>query len=77
MAQGDLEWDGEPQEPEPPGPGRPGGPKPGPDDPLPPPGEPEPKKARLVIKLADGKERSFQHISATTFWSVEGRPISA
>jgi len=37
---------------------------------------PEPKE-RLVIKLADGKERTFQHMSATTFWDASGRPISA
>ncbi|SFP51860.1 EcoAI/FtnUII family type I restriction enzme subunit R [Sphingomonas rubra] len=73
----DPEWDGEPLAPEPPkGPrdGKPEGdppvlPEPGPD--------PEPPKSKLVIRLADGKERAFQHISATTFWSVDGRPMSA
>ena len=29
------------------------------------------------IKLADGKERTIQHMMATTFWSVDGRPMSA
>jgi len=70
----DPEWDGEPLEPEPPGEPRPkGDPEPptGPDpDPPPPPG-------KLVIKLADGKERTFQHISGTTFWDASGKPISA
>jgi type I restriction enzyme R subunit len=32
---------------------------------------------KLIIKLADGKERTLQHIVATTFWSPDGRPMSA
>ena len=73
----DPEWDGEPMEPDPPRPPRPG-PGPGdPTDPPEPPDEPDPPKQKLVIKLADGKERTFQHISATTFWSEDGKPISA
>ncbi|MFC3172914.1 EcoAI/FtnUII family type I restriction enzme subunit R [Novosphingobium bradum] len=74
----DPEWDGEPMEPEPPKPPRPD-PRPddpGGDPPLPP-EEPETPKARLVIKLADGKERTFKHISATTFWGEDGKPVSA
>ena len=73
----DPEWDGEPLDPEPPkGPrdGKPEGDPPEPPEPGP---DPEPPKARLVIRLADGKERAFQHISATTFWSVDGKPVSA
>jgi type I restriction enzyme R subunit len=73
----DPEWDGEPLEPEPPkGPrdGKPEGDPPEPPEPGP---DPEPPKAKLVIRLADGKDRAFQHISATTFWSVDGRPVSA
>ena len=72
----DPEWDGEPLEPEPPGQPRPAPPGPGPDpkDPPEPPAEP---KEKLVIKLADGKERTFQHISGTTFWDASGKPISA
>jgi len=74
----DPEWDGEPLDPEPPK-GPRAGPDPGePEGPKPPvTGEPEPPKAKLVIRLADGKERAFQHISATTFWSVDGKPVSA
>jgi type I restriction enzyme R subunit len=34
-----------------------------------------PKKIR--IKLADGKERTIQSMMATTFWSPDGKPISA
>jgi type I restriction enzyme R subunit len=29
------------------------------------------------VKLRDGKERSIQHISVTTFWGQDGKPISA
>lgn len=73
----DPEWDGEPAEPPVPGPPRPKGDPPEPGEPgAPPEGEPEPR-SRLRIKLSDGKERTFQHISATTFWSVDGRPVSA
>ncbi len=32
---------------------------------------------KLRIKLADGKERTIQHMSATSFWSPDGQPISA
>jgi type I restriction enzyme R subunit len=31
----------------------------------------------VKIKLADGKERTIQHMMATTFWSPGGRPMSA
>ena len=39
-------------------------------------GEKEERK-RLKIKLRDGKEREIQHMIATSFWSAEGKPISA
>jgi len=49
-----------------------------PGDRLPPdvrdPREPKPK---IKVKLRDGKERMIQHMSATFYWSAEGRPISA
>jgi type I restriction enzyme, R subunit len=35
------------------------------------------KSQRLVIRLADGKERTLQYIVATTFWSPDGKPMSA
>jgi len=73
----DPEWDGEPMDPDPPRPKRPGKPDGEPEDPPEPPGEPDTPKQKLVIKLADGKERTFQHISATTFWSEDGKPVSA
>jgi type I restriction enzyme R subunit len=70
----DPEWDGEPLEPEPAGEPRPkGDPEPKPPEPK----ESEEPEQKLVIKLADGKERTFQHISGTTFWDAGGKPISA
>ncbi|WP_439518323.1 EcoAI/FtnUII family type I restriction enzme subunit R [Hydrogenophaga sp.] len=71
----DPEWDGEPLEPEPPRPPpTPAGP-PGP--PLPPPPPPPPRPERITVKLADGKFRRLQHMTATTFWSADGTPMSA
>ncbi|OGN43168.1 MAG: restriction endonuclease subunit R [Caulobacterales bacterium RIFCSPHIGHO2_01_FULL_70_19] len=70
----DPEWDGEPLEPGPPGEGSPkGAPEPKP----PPPNDPEPRTEKVIIRLADGKERTLQHISGTTFWDASGKPISA
>jgi len=37
--------------------------------------EPHPKKAR--VKLADGKERTIQHMMVTSFWHPDGTPMSA
>lgn len=73
----DPEWDGEPLEPDAPKVPRPPKPEGDPSEPPGPEPEPEPPKAKLVIRLADGKERAFQHISVTTFWSVDGKPVSA
>lgn len=72
----DPEWDGEPQEPESPRRPRP------PREPERTPGslpmgDPEPPQQKLKVKLADGKARTIQSMSATTFWSADGRPISA
>ncbi|MGI8890618.1 MAG: type I restriction-modification enzyme R subunit C-terminal domain-containing protein, partial [Chthoniobacterales bacterium] len=70
----DPEWDGEPLEPEPkepkpPGPVTPvGGPGPSPAP---------PQKERIKVRLADGKDRTIQHMIATTFWSADGKPMSA
>jgi type I restriction enzyme, R subunit len=72
----DPEWDGEPVEPIPPSPT----PSPGPHDPGEPvPGDPDDPKQRkrIKIKLADGKERAIQHMSATMFYSPDGKPMSA
>jgi len=32
---------------------------------------------KVKIKLRDGKEREIQHMMATSFWSADGKPISA
>jgi type I restriction enzyme R subunit len=32
---------------------------------------------KVKIKLRDGKEREIQHMIATSFWSADGKPISA
>ena len=75
----DPEWDGEPVEPVPPAPSGGEEPKPeGGDEENPEGGEDDPpRRQKLKIKLADGKERAIQHMTATTFWSVDGRPMSA
>jgi type I restriction enzyme R subunit len=75
----DPEWDGEPLDPEPEAEPR------LPQPPVPPPDgeqpegedDPAPRRERLVIRLADGKAREIQHMTATSFWSADGRPISA
>ncbi|MCD6704841.1 MAG: DEAD/DEAH box helicase family protein [Thiobacillus sp.] len=35
------------------------------------------KKAKVKVKLADGKSRSIQHMMATSFWHPDGTPMSA
>jgi len=72
----DPEWDGEPLEPEP------KEPKPmilrEPTETYGNENEEEIiKRKKLKIKLKDGKEREIQHIIQTSFWSAEGKPISA
>ena len=73
----DPEWDGEPAEPVPVTSGGGGsGPAPG-DDGNTGEGE-EPKRPRKIkIRLSDGKERTIQHMVATTFWGPDGKPMSA
>jgi type I restriction enzyme R subunit len=71
----DPEWDGEPVEPEPKQP-----------KPVLPPAQP-PKarqptgdyvvRQRASIRLADGKARTIQHMTATSFWHPDGTPMSA
>lgn len=71
----DPEWDGEPIEPEPP--------KAKPEPPTTPPGPKEPpeepgeRRKKIKVKLADGKERTIQHMTSTTFWHADGTPMSA
>jgi type I restriction enzyme R subunit len=35
------------------------------------------RKPKIKVTLRDGKEREIRHIVTTSFWSVDGRPISA
>ncbi|SDG73033.1 type I restriction enzyme, R subunit [Pseudomonas benzenivorans] len=39
--------------------------------------EPPEKRKKVRIKLRDGKERSIQHMVATSFWGSDGKPMSA
>jgi len=36
-----------------------------------------PKPPKIKVKLADGKERTIQHMMSTTFWHPDGTPMSA
>ncbi|HTE33037.1 MAG TPA: type I restriction-modification enzyme R subunit C-terminal domain-containing protein, partial [Chryseolinea sp.] len=89
----DPEWDGEPLDPEPPGPIPPprnckvcgNSPCTCPDK-IPQPCKKcgnvpcvceDPPRTIIRIKLADGKVRELQHMVSTSFWSPDGKPISA
>jgi type I restriction enzyme R subunit len=67
----DPEWDGEPLEPEPKPP-----PPLLPPDPPPRPG-PMPPRQKVIVRLADGKSRTIQHMMVTSFWHPDGTPVSA
>ncbi|MEQ1730961.1 MAG: DEAD/DEAH box helicase family protein, partial [Vicinamibacterales bacterium] len=75
----DPEWDGEPLEPEEGKPRKPrgdgesasGGDDGGGED------DPPPRPKKIKIKLADGKERTIQSMTATMFYGPDGKPISA
>jgi type I restriction enzyme R subunit len=74
----DPEWDGEPLEPEPYSPSELKEPlevkeKPGDLEES----EETKRPKKLKIRLRDGKEREIQHMIATSFWSADGKPISA
>jgi type I restriction enzyme, R subunit len=75
----DPEWDGEPidpvdrpgSKPKPEGDGEvPDNPDGGGDD-----GDEEENKT-TIIKLADGRARTIQHMASTSFWGPDGKPIS-
>jgi type I restriction enzyme R subunit len=70
----DPEWDGEPIEETPGDSKEPkGNPKQGE-----PKEESETKHKRIIkIKLRNGKEREIKHMVSTSFWSADGKPISA
>ena len=72
----DPEWDGEPVEPEPrtarlQAVGQEDGPASVESASI------EPRPQRIKVKLADGKERQIKSMVATTFWSADGKPMSA
>lgn len=74
----DPEWDGEPLEPEPKDPKddgkkpkRPKGTK------ELPPGDPPERPKKIKVELADGKERLIQSMAMTSYWSPDGKPLSA
>ena len=65
----DAEWDGEPIDPEP-----------KPEAPPRAVREPSPDyvpRPRVKVALADGKDRTIQHMMCTTFWHPDGTPMSA
>ena len=71
----DPEWDGEPLELAPQG-------EPRVAEPSTPPYPPKPRESsqrpqRIKVKLADGKERTIQHMLVTSFWHPDGTPMSA
>ena len=75
----DPDWDGEPEPPEI------KDPKEGKKKPdelkgtkeLPPVHPPEEKPKKIKVKLADGKERMIQSMAMTSYWSPDGKPMSA
>ena len=71
----DPEWDGEPVEPI--NALSPGAPITPPPEPPEPPIDPQPPRRKVKVKLADGKERTIQHMMLTTFWHPDGTPMSA
>ena len=73
----DPEWDGEPIEPEEKT-GKKAGSRPLPSDEESHEGERKyGRRQRIKVKLADGKARTIQHMSVTTFWHPDGTPMSA
>lgn len=72
----DPEWDGEPEEPVAPGPPR-SKPEPKEPDDLPSEDEDDEPTQKVVVKLADGKAREIRYIASTSYWSADGKPISA
>lgn len=75
----DPDWDGEPLPPDDPAPFKPErSERPEPENP---PGDgedaPGENQERIRIVLADNRERTITHMTNTTFWSPEGKPISS
>ncbi len=74
---GDPEWDGEPIGPEAPEPRAPAQPRPPIEAREPEPAEEYQRRQKIKVTLADGKARSIQHMTATSFWHPDGTPMSA
>ncbi|EIU3494652.1 hypothetical protein L4P75_005733, partial [Pseudomonas aeruginosa] len=72
----DPEWDGEPLPPEEPK-GTPSSAGPADPPPDPPGGGTSEPPSTIIVKLADGKDRHIRYVAATTYWSHDGRPITA
>lgn len=75
----DPEWDGEPVDTEPPAsPALPG--VGATQVPAKPPHvyevETDERRQKLVVQLADGKQRSIQHMLSTSYWGPDGKPLS-
>ena len=73
----DSQWDGEPIDETTEKPKEPQTPKTPAGVREPPPKSPYGSKKKIKIKLRDGKEREIQHMISTSFWSADGKPISA
>ena len=73
----DPEWDGEPLEPELKEPKPYHVPEPAEPPIAAEPDEQKPRKQKIKIKLRNGKEREIKHMISTSFWSADGKPISA
>jgi len=73
----DPEWDGEPLEPEPPSVPKPVKESEEPSEPTGDNDEQKEKRKKVKIRLRDGKEREIQYMMSTSFWSADGKPISA
>ena len=73
----DPQWDGEPIDETTEKPKEPKTPKIPVGIGEPPPESPYEPKKKIKIKLRDGKEREIQHMISTSFWSADGKPISA
>jgi len=73
----DPEWDGEPVGEEPKEPKPYPRPEPSETPGISDSGETTPKKTKIKVKLRNGKEREIKHMVSTSFWSADGKPISA
>ena len=73
----DPEWDGEPMEPVVAPPKVPKAEGCEEEEGEPYEAEPNERPKQIKIRLADGKERLIQSMMATTYWSPDGKPISA